>query len=473
MYTYQVGRDIPSPAPIREGQSGLRVVGEIRSRMTRFAQDTAGDVAILFGLMAMVMFMTIGAAVDFGRWLNARDQTVAAIDSAVLAAASLRRTGGTEAAALAVAQKYYAEATKSRLKTKTDTVGFTFTEGGTAVTATGSATIATPFMGLGGVKSLPLLKLSGAEFSVAKLAVGGNAETNIEISMMLDVSGSMGSGSKLSDMKVAAVDLVNIIVWADQSEYTSKVAVVPFSGDVRPPASLLTAATDPLWPPTRTKIKFGNTYTYYKTSCVAERVGANKHTDVLSGPGNYVMAAYTSNGNCSTPASGTVLPLTSNKATLTSKINGLTLGGGTAGHIGTSWAYYMISPKWSSLLTGISTPVAYNTPQTKKYAILMTDGEYNYTYDNQGVPTTANGANGSANGNSSAAQALATCNQMKQDGIEVFTVGFDLDGNNTAINTLRNCATDSTKAYTADNGEELKQAFRDIALKISSLYLSK
>ena len=31
----------------------------------------------------------------------------------------------------------------------------------------------------------------------------------------------------------------------------------------------------------------------------------------------------------------------------------------------------------------------------------------------------------------------------------------------------------STKYYNADDGDELKQAFRDIALKLSSLYLSK
>ena len=103
----------------------------------------------------------------------------------------------------------------------------------------------------------------------------------------------------------------------------------------------------------------------------------------------------------------------------------------------------------------------------------MTDGEYNYTFDNSGVPTNANGANGSANGNSSAAQALATCNQMKQDGIDVYTVGFDLGGNQTAENTLKNCASDNSKFYNAEDAEALKRSFRDIALKISQLYLSK
>jgi hypothetical protein len=41
---------------------------------------------VVFGMMIMAMFMFIGAAVDIGRWLNARDQTIAAVDAAVLAA---------------------------------------------------------------------------------------------------------------------------------------------------------------------------------------------------------------------------------------------------------------------------------------------------------------------------------------------------------------------------------------------------
>ncbi len=43
-------------------------------------------------------------------------------------------------------------------------------------------------------------------------------------------------------MKDAANDLVDIVVWADQSKYTSRVAIVPFSGDVLPTADLFKAA---------------------------------------------------------------------------------------------------------------------------------------------------------------------------------------------------------------------------------------
>lgn len=83
------------------------------------------------------------------------------------------------------------------------------------------------------------------------------------------------------------------------------------------------------------------------------------------------------------------------------------------------------------------------------------------------------GAGSSANGKTSAQQAVEICTRMKNDGIEVYTVGFDLGGNTTAINTLSACASNSSHAYLADSGEQLKQAFRDIAIKLTDLYVSK
>ena len=65
-----------------------------------FAGDARGDVAILFGLMALVLFAMIGLAIDYGRFVNARSQTIAATDAAVLAGArALQTNGGDQAAA--------------------------------------------------------------------------------------------------------------------------------------------------------------------------------------------------------------------------------------------------------------------------------------------------------------------------------------------------------------------------------------
>ena len=60
---------------------------------------------------------------------------------------------------------------------------------------------------------------------------------------------------------------------------------------------------------------------------------------------------------------------------------------------------------------------------------------------------------------------------MKDKSIEIYTVGFKLD-NDKAKTMLSKCATSADHNYSADNGDQLKQAFRDIALKIAFLRLT-
>jgi Flp pilus assembly protein TadG len=452
-----------------------------RTILRPFAGDSRGDVAILFGLMTVALFMMIGLAVDFGRLVNARNQTLQATDAAVLAGArALQTNGGDQNAALAVAQAYYQQAVKSRIQVLNDTIAFAVSDNATAVVTTGNASITTPFMGLGGVKTLPLLHKDGSDYAKAVLAVGGNAELNLEVSMMLDITGSM-AGQKLTDMKSAASDLVNIVVWADQSKYTSRIAITPFAYDVRLPAAAFTKAT-------------GITST--TNPCVVERTGTEKYTDAAPASGQYVMVhnnatttttttgkgknkvtttTTTYSPTCNLAASAEALPLSSDKTALLAKIDGLATAGSTAGHIGTAWAWYMLDPNWSSLWSSSSTPAAYGTDKLQKIAVLMTDGEYNTQYTTNGVPdgsSSLTSCPNAANGVCSSAQAVSQCNAMKAKGIEVYTVGFQLD-NQTAIDTLSSCATDADHFYNSTTGDALKAAFRDIALKISTLYLSQ
>jgi hypothetical protein len=349
-----------------------------------------------------------------------------------LRARALQTNGGDQAAALAVAKAYYAQAVQNRLTTVSDTVSFAITDNATAVVTTGNAAISTPFMGLGGTKKLPLLRADGADYAKAVLAVGGNAELNLEVSMMLDITGSMGESTKLADMKSAATDLINIVVWNDQSKYTSKVAIVPFAYDVRLPTAAFTTAV-------------GTAPGSYP--CVVERTGAQKYTDAAPGPGQYVMAHNTSstskNGKttiysrtCDLPSTAEVLRLTSDKNALTAEINGLATAGSTAGHIGTAWAWYMLSPDWSSLWSSSSSPQAYNAPNLKKIAVLMTDGEYNTQYKSDGVDD--------------GAISLTYC-----------------------PNAANGCSSDQAVAQCTATGDALKAAFRDIALNISTIYLSQ
>ena len=168
------------------------------------------------------------------------------------------------------------------------------------------------------------------------------------------------------------------------------------------------------------------------------------------------------------------MPLTSDKTALLDKINGLTAarrhGRPSRHRLGLVHAVAELD------LAVAVEPRRRPTAPTdlQKIAILMTDGEYNTQYDSNGIDGRSERDAVLAGGQRLLdRQARALCTAMKAKGIIVYTVGFDLGGNQTAIDTLTQCATDPTKFYNADDGEQLKQAFRDIALKLSSLYLSK
>lgn len=462
------------PAPLCLGR-----LGRLGAEARRFARGERGEVAIAFGLLVTIMLLFIGAAIDFSKWLSARTDTLDAVDAAVLAGArSLQTNAADPGAAIDVAKDYYAANTRGRLQVD-DSITFVTARDGTAVRATGNAEIRTPFLSLAGVDKLPLVKLSQGEFAEAVVAVGSNSETNIEVSLMLDITGSM-QGSKIEDLKVAAKDLIDIIVWDDQSKATSRVALVPFSEAVLIDNNLKSALAISGSGSITFRTRYGLPLTYYRdANCVTERLGAQAMTDATptstSNPGLF----YDINGDCN-PASGAVVPLTSDKEFLKAQIDGYQASGMTAGHLGTAWAWYMLSPNWKSKLPTASHPEPYSKlaekgpkgqPKLRKIAVLMTDGEYNTQYCSSGV-STAQMACTLPNG-SSTQQAKTLCTNMKAAGIDVYTVGFDLGDNASVLQMLRNCATTPDKFYQADNGEQLKQSFRDIALKISDLFLSK
>ena len=267
-------------------------------------------------------------------------------------------------------------------------------------------------------------------------------------------------------------------MWADQSQYTSKISIAPFTADILLPSTALNAARGSNLP-TSEKV---NGTTYYLSGCVVERTGTQKYTDAAPGTNQYVMGEYTSNyttvkgkktGVCTVQS--TVLPLTSDKTALLNEINSLVAGGDTAGHLGTAWAWYTLSPNWNSLWPS-NGAAPYGSANLQKIAILMTDGDYNIQYSSKGIgvdnnytgscPDAANGCSG--------AQALSQCAAMKAAGITIYTVGFTIPSSDTtAINLLTQCASDPSKFYSAADGTQLQQAFRDIAIKLSSLYLSK
>lgn len=510
--------------------------------LQRFTRNRKGTALVLFGLMAVPLVGFAGAAVDMARWSNAADVTKHAADSAVLAGVAALKQGKTPAEAKTVAEKYYADNISNRLSLAADNIEFSVNAEGTKVTANGEAAIETTLLKVIGVNSLPIAAHSGSSFSSAEL-IASSGGGNLEIAVMLDVTGSMcddGVGpcttsSKLSALKVAAKDLVDLVVWDDQSSNTSRVALVPFSTRVRVEqdghgGAMMKKLTnlDATWTGWYQKCVSGSggggsenagnwVCNNYQTSmaanwkvmpCVTDRFYNTgwlyDTTDDAPGAWHWMNAHdggrmtsswdssdldpwiekgltssdpakhwnFEPNGTCFDVANANeIMPLSSNKAALKARIDGLEAFGATAGALGTSFSWYMLSPKWKNVWPAASEPAPYSqlTETTssgghklRKIAIMMSDGVYNtYRGWKEQDQTRVSG------------YATTMCTNMKAAGIEIFTVGFDLDSlsgteRTTAENTLKACGTDIEHFYDTLDISQLQQAFKEIAIKISA-----
>src|SRR5207244_4212027 len=137
--------------------------------------------------------------------------------------------------------------------------------------------------------------------------------------------------------------------------------------------------------------------------------------------------------NC--PSGAQVTALTDDARSLKRSIDGLRAGGSTAGHLGTAWAWYLVSPKWASAWPSSSRPVEYADKKTIKAVVLMTDGVYN-TF---GGTCDRNCTNVSAQARQSQDAARWLCSNMKGQNVKVYSIGFKLD-DRLAEGVLKDCA---------------------------------
>lgn len=461
----------------------LARVSRYWSGLPRFCKDGAGSLSVLMAVLGMALVVTLGAAIDLARWASARQQTLQAIDAALLAGARALQLGKSDDETIRSASSYYRDNSRNRLPLASDTISFKVVDGRIGVSAEGAAFIATYFLAIVGVQRLPLVDLAGEERATAHLPIGDKASRHLEIALALDISAPMG-GQSLQDLKNAAYELVELVVWDDQSRYTARMALAPFSSAMRLSAGLLADVTDPSVGSIRrgsnVPCYVGSEWrtcfeTFQRQACVVERIGEDAYTDAAPGPDRHLMWLFTPmRESCAAPAASLVLPLTNNKVALKSLIDALQAGGGRAGHLGTAWAWYLLSPNWAEYFEEASQPEVYGAADIKKIAILVIGGAFDTAYSEYGIEVGTPGApepSGAAT-EPSRAQAAALCAGMKSRSIEVFTIGFGTAGDASAIETLNACASSAQHIYRVENGGQLKDAARDIAAKLLTVYLS-
>ena len=498
-----------------------------------FLHEKRGNVATMFAFMMVPVVGAIGGAVDYARVLRLKTQLQSVADAATMAGLkTYRETGDAEQGRQRLlsfideglakdgmvrareaneegGDVYDGSARQGRLVVVSDAVINTENSTVRPVLAT---TVETPFLSVLGIEELPVEIFTGGA-----VAGGVQGTKAIEVSVMLDVSGSMG-GDKIANMKLAAADFIDIILPDGVDADNRRIGLVPFSQYVNagPFASAATGLAPTIQVQTGTQtvgVSFSNssfdwlnlnscrnrvrnttafshysnnearnycianfesrrisgsmryrtpdlvndTVPVYETrnlrTCVTERQGSDAYTDATPSfgayvgsmyPGSNTQSQYSNSGGCSVPV---IKPFTTDKADLVAHVNSLTAGGMTAGHVATAWAYYMLSPVWNSIWNYDENLADYGDTETIKAAVLMTDGMYN-----------SNIASTSASN-----QAKAICQQMKDDGITVYTIGFDMstNENDPARQTLVECASPG-KYYFPYDGEQLRQAFQEI-----------
>ncbi len=185
-------------------------------RLRRFFKDRRGAFAIQFALLVVPLVACTGVAVDGGRAFLAKFELSAALDAAALAVGSM--AGKEQSELEAVARKFVNR--NFQLADPNDIVLALDTQD-ESVTLRGAIKLDTLFMPIVGVESIDV----SAESEVRR---GG---TNVEVSLVLDTTGSM-SGQRMTDLKAAAKDLVDIVVTDAQEPYFAKLALISYGDNV-------------------------------------------------------------------------------------------------------------------------------------------------------------------------------------------------------------------------------------------------
>ena len=171
--------------------------------------------------------------------------------------------------------------------------------------------------------------------------------------------------------------------------------------------------------------------------------------------------------------------LTTSQSTLTNAINAMTIVGDTNIAMGLVWGWHLLSPN-----APFAEGVPYDDKNTRKFVVLMTDGQ-NTSY----VGTSANASiysglgfiwqnrigttstNTATRTNAMNARLSTLCSNMKNAGITIFTVRVEVTEGTSDI--LRNCATSADKFYDVQNSATLTDAFKAIGAQMSELRISR
>ncbi len=489
---------------------GMRFLEMFHSMRQRFAEARSGQIALTFALSLLPLILAIGCGIDLSRVLVARTQLTEAVDGAGLAVARSATADPTKMTQEAQAYFYanYGTLDLGSINSLTveplPPVQTSSATGGGSPGIRINARVRVPmsFMALVGVNDLEVQASSDIIREARAL----------EMVLVLDTTASM-SGTKISTLQSAGRRLAEMVM-VDPSV---RLAVVPFAqyvniGLANRSISGVSVPNDSTTCTTvnRTTTTCTGTETYQGTcyrnvnprpgtcysdgvpytctvydrqaypctltrqtgcttttqpvqscttltwrGCVGSRPPSNNTSD-LNFPGSSLPGLM--NTNCGQP----VTLLTSSVTTVTSAISALKASGNTYMPSGLQLGWHVLTPR---IPFDQASPYSADPPP-KRVMMLMTDGINSLSLS--GTGPLHNGTSRTA----ADAVTLTLCNNIKADGIELYTVALEVTDSAT-LAMLRSCASSPDRFFNAESASKLLESFQAIAVSVSNLRLSK
>jgi len=429
----------------------------------RFLGNRDGGVAPMLALAALPLFGFVGAAVDFSRAASVRTAMQGALDASALMLS--KDAESLSADALSQKSSEYFNAQFNRPEANGVQVSEQFSspqQGSFALKLTASGSIDTLFT--------RLLGQSQIQFSASSEVLWGIKKLNL--ALVLDNTGSMGSSNKMTNLKIAAHNLLTTLKNAAKTPGDIKVAIVPFATDVNVgtgnyQASWIywddTAKSDnESWDAnngTCSKTSYkkrstcksnGGTWTPNNhttwNGCVWDR---DQNNDVANTVPLFGAPATLFRAHQASACSASMMPLSEDWTALNAKIDDMTPTGYTNVTIGMAWGYQLLSP-----VEPFNAPSP--APDLDKVVVILTDGT-----------NTQNRWTSSATAIDARTQKV--CDNIKAADIKVYTVRV-IDGN---ASLLQGCASKLSMYYDVQDANQLNNVFSSIAQNLANLRIAK